>query len=172
MSGSSSVRQRERSQVVPPQYVAEVPKVGSGIGQERPPPGSMSLSRSWRPSDLKRRRGSPAKRTARMGWPRRVPAVIAESTRSSWIRAPFRATACAQTAGISEFERSLIQERTSSGRQAARARGVRFGRPKKLSHDQIAPGRRLVGEGRHGLPSDRNPVTLTSDLRQERTLAR
>lgn len=51
-------------------------------------------------------------------------------------------------AGIAEFERSLIQERTSSGRQAAKARGVRFGRPKKLSDDQVALGRRLVGEGR------------------------
>jgi DNA invertase Pin-like site-specific DNA recombinase len=50
-------------------------------------------------------------------------------------------------AGIAEFERSLIQERTSTGRQAARARGVRFGRPKRLSDDQVALGRRLVGEG-------------------------
>jgi DNA invertase Pin-like site-specific DNA recombinase len=50
-------------------------------------------------------------------------------------------------AGIAEFERSLIHERTSSGRQAARARGVRFGRPKRLSDEQVALGRRLVGEG-------------------------
>jgi len=32
-------------------------------------------------------------------------------------------------AGIAEFERSLIHERTSSGRAAAKAKGVRFGRP-------------------------------------------
>ncbi len=50
-------------------------------------------------------------------------------------------------AGIAEFERSLIQERTSAGRAAAKARGVRFGRPKKLSDEQIGLGRRLVGEG-------------------------
>lgn len=50
-------------------------------------------------------------------------------------------------AGIAEFERSLIQERTSAGRAAAKARGVRFGRPKKLSDEQICLGRRLVGEG-------------------------
>ena len=32
-------------------------------------------------------------------------------------------------AGVAEFERSLIHERTSAGRAAAKAKGVRFGRP-------------------------------------------
>ena len=50
-------------------------------------------------------------------------------------------------AGIAEFERELIQQRTSSGRVAAKARGVRFGRPPKLTPDQIALGHRLVEEG-------------------------
>ncbi len=50
-------------------------------------------------------------------------------------------------AGIAEFERALIHQRTSSGRVAAQARGVRFGRPPKLTSDQIALGERLVGEG-------------------------
>ena len=50
-------------------------------------------------------------------------------------------------AGIAEFERALIHQRTSSGRVAAKARGVRFGRPPKLSPDQIALGERLVCEG-------------------------
>lgn len=50
-------------------------------------------------------------------------------------------------AGIAEFERELIHQRTSSGRVAAKARGVRFGRPAKLTADQIALGRRLVSEG-------------------------
>ena len=50
-------------------------------------------------------------------------------------------------AGIAEFERALIHQRTSSGRVAAKARGVRFGRPPKLSPDQIALGKRLIGEG-------------------------
>lgn len=36
-------------------------------------------------------------------------------------------------AGIAEFERALIHHRTSSGRIAAKARGVRFGRPPKLT---------------------------------------
>ncbi|KAA0571146.1 resolvase [Azospirillum palustre] len=51
-------------------------------------------------------------------------------------------------AGIAEFERALIAERTGTGRVAAKARGVRFGRPPKLSADQIALARRLVDEGR------------------------
>ena len=51
-------------------------------------------------------------------------------------------------AGIAEFERALITERTSTGRVAARARGVRFGRPPKLTADQVALAQRLVNEGR------------------------
>lgn len=50
-------------------------------------------------------------------------------------------------AGIAEFERELIYQRTSSGRVAAKARGVRFGRPPKLTSDQVALGERLVEEG-------------------------
>ncbi|WP_010220034.1 recombinase family protein [Sphingomonas sp. PAMC 26621] len=50
-------------------------------------------------------------------------------------------------AGIAEFERELIHQRTSIGRVAAKARGVRFGRPSMLTADQIALGQRLVGEG-------------------------
>ncbi|MDT7953732.1 MAG: recombinase family protein [Acetobacteraceae bacterium] len=50
-------------------------------------------------------------------------------------------------AGIAEFERALIQQRTSSGRIAAMQRGVRFGRPAKLEADQIALAQRLMGEG-------------------------
>jgi DNA invertase Pin-like site-specific DNA recombinase len=50
-------------------------------------------------------------------------------------------------AGIAEFERALIHQRTSAGREAARKRGVRFGRPPALSAEQVALGRRLVDEG-------------------------
>lgn len=39
-------------------------------------------------------------------------------------------------AGIAEFERSLINERTGAGRAQARARGVQFGRPSKITQDQ------------------------------------
>lgn len=50
-------------------------------------------------------------------------------------------------AGIAEFERELIRQRTSSGRDAAKKRGVKFGRPSKLTAEQIALGKRLVDEG-------------------------
>ena len=46
-------------------------------------------------------------------------------------------------AGIAEFERSLIIERTRSGREAAKARGVRFGRPSALTDEQLALAREL-----------------------------
>lgn len=49
-------------------------------------------------------------------------------------------------AGVAEFERSLIHERTSAGRAAARAKGVRFGRPPALSAEQIAHARQLISE--------------------------
>ena len=51
-------------------------------------------------------------------------------------------------AGIAEFERELIRERTRSGRMVAKTRGVRFGRPPKLTTDQIALAKRLVREGK------------------------
>ncbi len=51
-------------------------------------------------------------------------------------------------AGIGEFERALIVERTSIGRQAAKKRGVRFGRPSKLSAEKAALAARLIAEGR------------------------
>ena len=50
-------------------------------------------------------------------------------------------------AGIAEFERALIHQRTSTGRVAAKKRGVRFGRPPKLSAEQVALGQRLIDEG-------------------------
>jgi DNA invertase Pin-like site-specific DNA recombinase len=50
--------------------------------------------------------------------------------------------------GLAEFERSLIIARTSEGRARAKAAGVRFGRPRKLSSFQIAEAlkRREKGE--------------------------
>jgi len=49
--------------------------------------------------------------------------------------------------GIAEFERSLILTRTQEGREAARARGVPFGRPSKLRQDQKEVVRDLVKNG-------------------------
>jgi DNA invertase Pin-like site-specific DNA recombinase len=51
-------------------------------------------------------------------------------------------------AGIAEFERDLIRERTGAGREAARKRGVRFGRPRKLTSEQENLARRLISEGK------------------------
>ncbi len=47
-------------------------------------------------------------------------------------------------AGIAEFERSLIIERTRSGREAAKQRGVKFGARPVLTPAQIAHARELV----------------------------
>ncbi len=46
-------------------------------------------------------------------------------------------------AALADFERSLINERTSSGRAAAKARGVKFGPPPALSPAQITHAREL-----------------------------
>ena len=49
-------------------------------------------------------------------------------------------------AGIAEFERSLIIDRTRSGREAAKARGVKFGPKPTLSAVQISHARELIDE--------------------------
>lgn len=51
-------------------------------------------------------------------------------------------------AGIADFERSLIAERTSAGRQAAKEREVRFGPKPSLNEAQIAHARDLSEEGK------------------------
>jgi hypothetical protein len=47
-----------------------------------------------------------------------------------------------------EFERTLILSRTTDGRMAAKARGVAFGRPKKLRPDRRELARELVRDGK------------------------
>ncbi len=51
-------------------------------------------------------------------------------------------------AGIAEFERDLIRERTGAGRAEAQKRGVRFGRPSKLNPEQLLLAQRLLREGK------------------------
>ena len=51
-------------------------------------------------------------------------------------------------AGIAEFERDLIRERTGAGRVAAKQRGVRFGRPEKMNEEQKSLARRLLQENK------------------------
>ena len=50
--------------------------------------------------------------------------------------------------GIAEFERGLIHQRTSAGRAAAKARGVRFGRKPKLTDEQKELAAELIGKGK------------------------
>jgi DNA invertase Pin-like site-specific DNA recombinase len=48
---------------------------------------------------------------------------------------------------MAEFEHSLISERTKAGIVAARARGVKFGRKRKLTAKQIDLVRKLIERG-------------------------
>ena len=51
-------------------------------------------------------------------------------------------------AGIAEFERNSIRERTGAGRDAAKQLGVRFGRPRELNPDQAKVATQLLAEGK------------------------
>ncbi|KQT35595.1 resolvase [Chryseobacterium sp. Leaf405] len=50
-------------------------------------------------------------------------------------------------AGIAEFERELIIERTSAGRKLALQNGIEFGRPKKFNSEQKAAVKTLIDNG-------------------------
>jgi len=50
-------------------------------------------------------------------------------------------------AAFAELERDLIQERTKEGMQAAKARGVKIGRPQALTPDKTAAARKLLDAG-------------------------
>jgi DNA invertase Pin-like site-specific DNA recombinase len=52
--------------------------------------------------------------------------------------------------GLAEFERTLIKARTGEGRERAQARGVRFGRPLKLSPHQRREAIERLDAGRRG----------------------
>lgn len=47
-------------------------------------------------------------------------------------------------AGVAEFERSLIRQRTGEGRERAKSQGVRFGRPPALTPAQQGEALRLA----------------------------
>lgn len=49
-------------------------------------------------------------------------------------------------AGIADFERSLILDRTSTGRKAAKARGVKFGRARALNDAQLKAARQMLSQ--------------------------
>lgn len=48
---------------------------------------------------------------------------------------------------MAQFERDLIRERTAAGLAAARARGVRVGRPAAITEAQLSQARTLVAAG-------------------------
>jgi len=50
-------------------------------------------------------------------------------------------------AGMAEFERDLIRDRTGSGRKAAQDRGVKFGRPSKMTKAQLKVAKQLLRDG-------------------------
>ena len=50
---------------------------------------------------------------------------------------------------LAELERSLISGRTRAGVQAAKTRGVKFGRKPKMTPEQIAHARKLIKAGEH-----------------------
>jgi Helix-turn-helix domain len=49
--------------------------------------------------------------------------------------------------GLAEFERELIRARTGEGRKRAKERGVRFGRPRKLTLHQREEALRRLAAG-------------------------
>ena len=51
-------------------------------------------------------------------------------------------------AGVAEFERELIRERTKAGMEVARSNGKRIGRPPKLGKREIARAHRMRQAGR------------------------
>ena len=48
---------------------------------------------------------------------------------------------------LAELERSLISERTRAGVNAAKRRGVTFGRKRKLTPEQLDHARELIDKG-------------------------
>ena len=49
--------------------------------------------------------------------------------------------------GLAEFERELIRARTDDGRKRAKARGVKFGRPVKLTAHQREEATQRLSNG-------------------------
>lgn len=75
------------------------------------------------------------------------------------------------TNAFSELERAIISERTRAGMAAARERGVKLGRPPKLTPEQIACAWRELEHGRKTiirLAEELNvaPITLSRALKQ------
>jgi DNA invertase Pin-like site-specific DNA recombinase len=64
---------------------------------------------------------------------------------------------------LAEFERELIRERTKAGLKAARARGSKNGRPKKLSKQQIQIAKKLMND------KETNVLEITKTMKVSRS---
>lgn len=51
-------------------------------------------------------------------------------------------------AGLAEFERELIRERTKAGMAAAKRRGRHVGRPRRLTPHKFDHARQLIADGK------------------------
>ncbi len=73
---------------------------------------------------------------------------------------------------IAEFERRLLIQRTKEGLAAARRRGARLGRPRKLSETQLDHARRRLADNGSAAALAKEfgvaPWTLTRSLRRQR----
>ncbi len=49
---------------------------------------------------------------------------------------------------LAEFERSLVVERTNAGLEAAKARGQKLGRKRKLDAEQLEHAKQLIDDGK------------------------
>jgi len=73
-------------------------------------------------------------------------------------------------AGMAEFERDLIRDRTDVGRRAAMERGVKFGRPIKMNDEQLKLARKLLRQGKSiGYVADTFGVHFTTLYRYLRS---
>src|SRR5215468_9935173 len=74
-------------------------------------------------------------------------------------------------AGLATFERHLIKARTDEGRKRAQARGVRFGRPLKLTRYQIEEAlarREALAGNQRTMPVINGSVTrVSADITRE-----
>jgi DNA invertase Pin-like site-specific DNA recombinase len=62
--------------------------------------------------------------------------------------------------GLAEFERELIRARTGEGRKRAKVRGVRFGRPRKMTADQRQEALQSASPPARRRPMWRGPTML------------
>ena len=65
-------------------------------------------------------------------------------------------------AGVAEFERSLIRERTSEGRRRAQSAGVRFGRPPALTSRQAAEAVRIARQSGNAVAAEIMGVSVAT----------